>query len=266
MSKPKENAIYPEKKEKKVREKFNWKPYIIIAAVIAVIFGGIFVKVYLFDGFASVVKQVKFEPAADAGYYDAKNKITYRPAPPYYEPASIVMEPTYGRIGSVSLFKPGEWETIPHLYAVCYPIGEIGDKKYEKVDPTGWLATDENHGFTVYYNEKYTPPDPKDLKYDIVYICTPGGDIAVHQLDEAHSYKMMTEFFNEESENLFSTVFPQADYLYQVRVTSTNYSWLHLVLYLYTYEEEFYLYLPEMGRFVKVDSEISKVNFDQFLK
>ncbi len=266
MSKSKKNSIYPEKKAKKVREKFNWKPYVVIAAVIVVIFGGIFAKVYLLDGFFAVVKQVKFEPVSGAGYYDAKNQITYLPAPSYYEPASIVMEPTYGRIGSVSLFKPGQWENVAHLYALCYPIGDLSDKNYEKVNPDGWLATDENHGFTVYYNEKYTPPKPWDLKYDTAYICTAGGNIEVQELHEDHTYELMNEFFDEKSENLFDTVYPVSNYLYQVRVTSTNYSWLHLVLNLYTYEGEFYLYLPEMARFVKVNSEISALYFDDFLK
>lgn len=266
MSKSKgENPIYPGKTEKKVREKFNWKPYVIIFAVIALLLGSVAFNIYLVNGYfkdySTLSNQVEFEYVRGAGYHDVKNDVIYRPAPSYYEPASIVQEPVYGRVGGVNLFTPGKWDDITHLYAVCYPVGDLSDKKYERADPTVWLATDSYHGSTVYCNENYNLPEPKDFQFGTLYLCDADGKIATHELDDIASSELMEKFFDENSENLFDTVFPLAHSIKSVRVTSTRYSWLHLVLYLYTYGGEYYFYLPEMARFVQTDREVFEIYF-----
>ncbi len=260
--KTQENPIYPEKKPKKVREKFNWKPYLIIFTVIAVIFGALAVKVYLLDGYLILKKQVELVKNDRSGYFDEKNGITYLPIPAYYEAASTVKEPVYARIGGVNLFTPGSWDDIGHLYALCYTIGDRTDKKYQQADPTVWLTADEDHGSTVYCNSKFTPPEPKDFEFDTVFLCDADGKIATQKLDTVASSKIMNAFFDENSVNLFdSDSFMNGELLKTVRVTSNRYYWLHLVLYLYADGENYYLYLPEQRRYVQTDSEIFDIYF-----
>ena len=261
--KQRENPIYPEKKAKKAREKFNWKPYIIILTVIALIFGSLLAKYYLFDGFFVLQNQVKFEYIRGTGYKNTETGEIFRSAPTYYEPASIVQEPIYGRIGGVNLFTPWKWDEIVHLYELCYPIGEGDQKSYAKSDPSIWLATDEEHGSVVYYNESFNFPEPQDFAFETMYLCDADGRIATHELDSMATASLMNAFFDENSENLFSTspiVFEETP-IKSVRVTSSVYKWLHMVLYLYQYEDAFYLYIPELRRFVQTDSEIFGIYF-----
>lgn len=261
--KAKGNPIYPEEKPKKVREKFNWKPYVIVLAVIAVILGGVAAKVYLFDGYFVLKDQVELEYDRTSGsYLDAEKGITYRPISPCFEPASIVQEPVYSRIGGISLFRPGSWDEIGHLYALCYPVGDRADKKYERADPTVWLAADEAHGSTVYCNSDYNPPEPQNFEVDTVYLCDADGKIATQELDSLASVRLIREFFDESSENLYSSSeFMSGELIKTVRVTSTRYYWLHLVLYLYADGENYYLFLPEQRRYVQTDSEVFDVYF-----
>ncbi|MGM9637765.1 MAG: hypothetical protein ACI3YK_07270 [Eubacteriales bacterium] len=258
--------IYPsdeEKKKRPPREKFNWKPYLIILAVIAVIAGGVFIKVTFVDGYLKLAKQVPFE-RVDGGYYDAGNDRTYVAAPTYYQASTIVSDPAYARIGDFSLFGIGSWDELDHLYRVGYTVNP-GTTSASTIlmRSEAWLSTDADHGSILFYNaELFELPQPRDFEFETVYLCDADGNIATQQIDDAASVRIMTDFFSEDSENLYVMMDTlNAKYIKQVRVTSSKYPWMQMVLSLYQSSDAYYLWMPELERFVQTDSTVFDVYF-----
>ncbi|MGM9681581.1 MAG: hypothetical protein ACI3XR_08765 [Eubacteriales bacterium] len=259
------NPIYPadDEQKKKPREKFNWKPYLIILAVIAVIFAGVFIKVTFIDGYLKLAGQVPLE-RIDGGYYDNENNRTYVAAPTYYQAASIVSDPPYARIGEFSLFGIGSWDKLDHLYRVGYTVNPgTADATTILMLSEAWLSTDADHGSILFYNaDLITLPGPADFGFETVYLCDADGNIATQRIDDAASVRIMTEFFSDSSENLYVKMDTlNAKYIKQVRVTSSTYPWMHMVLSLYQSSDAYYLWMPELQRFVQTDSTVFDVYF-----
>lgn len=260
------NSIYPsdsDEEKRSPREKFNWKPYLIILAVIAVIVGGIFIKVTLVDGYLKIAKQVPFE-RVDGGYYDTENDRTYMAAPTYYQASSIVSDPAYARIGDFSLFGVGSWDELDHLYRVGYTVNPgAGSSSFILMRSEAWLSTDADHGSILFYNsDLFELPQPQDFGFETVYLCDADGSIATQQIDDAASVRIMNDFFSEDSENLYVKMDTlNAKYIKQVRVTSSTYPWMQMVLSLYQSSDAYYLWMPELERFVQTDSTVFDVYF-----
>lgn len=267
MKKTKEqNPIYPaddDKKKRPPREKFNWKPYLIILAVIALIAGGIFVKTTFVDGYLKLAKQVPLE-RVDGGYYDADNDRTYVAAPTYYQASSIVSDPPYARIGDFSLFGMGDWDKLDHLYRVGYTANPgTANATTILTKSEAWLSTDADHGSILFYNaDLFQIPKPQDFGFETIYLCDANGNVATQQIDDAASLRLMTQFFSENSENLYAVMETlNAKFIKQVRVTSSKYPWMQMVLSLYQSSDAYYLWMPELERFVQTDSTVFDVYF-----
>jgi hypothetical protein len=247
-----QDQIYPAKEKKKVKEKWNLVPWIIIGAALLVIFGGIWLAPKISDGI-SYLKLQKLV-STDSGYYDEKKGVTYTYVPSYYEATLIVSDPAYGRVDDLSLYRVGyrDDDDVVHL-----------------VKSTSWLATDADHGSILVCNEEEaTIPKPQDFDFETVYICNTGSTVFTEQeLDNGTSADIMNAFFDESSENLYgSLMMEQASLLKSIRVTSSSYPWLQMVLYLYADMDSdgnnlYYLYLPTLNRFVQTDTEVFDLYF-----
>lgn len=258
----KTEPIYPAKTAVKKREKFNWKPYVIIFAVIAVILGSIALKTLLIDPYSELSPQLPFEKTEN-GYYDRKNDRSYLPAPTYYQAASILEDPPYARIGDFSLWNIGDWDKLGHLYRVGFTVNPGTDRAQTTLSKSeAWLASDADHGLQIYYNPALvTLPEPENLDFETVYLCD--GAMASQMLGSETSARIMNDFFDESAENLFDRMESiDVKVTKTVRVTSGRYPWIHLVLTFFCGEDGYYLYLPERLRLVKTDPEV----FDPFFK
>ena len=237
-------------KEKKKREKFNFVPWLIVLGVIVVIVGGIAAFYYGGRYIDENVKTVKLE-YRNGKYYDKKNDVTYSAAPMYYTYA-VKSEKRYARSDRYDL----------------YYIGHKDGDTYVLEAPTSWLTTDYEHGAAVYYNpQKVSLPDPAKLMWDTMYLCNPDGLLyATSELDSKQTGRLLSAYYNaDNSENLYESLYGsgQIKLLKELRVTSGDYPFLHLVLYLFTDNEgSYYIGSAYEARLVKTDSAV----FDPILK
>ena len=231
-------------KEKKKREKFNFVPWLIVLGVIAVFVGGVAAVYYGGKYIDDNVKVVKLE-YKNGKYYDKKNDLTYSAAPMYYTYA-VKSEERYARSNRYDL----------------YYIGHKDGDTYVLEAPDSWLTTDADHGAVIYYNaDKVSLPEPSEFKWNVMYFCNPDGLLyATGELDAPQTGKLLSAYYGAgESENLYDSLYGtgQIKLLKELRVTSSAYPSLHLVLYLFTDNDGgYYIGSAYESRLIKADSAV----------
>ena len=235
-------------KKKKKREKFNFVPWLIALGVIAVIVGGVAAVYYGGKYIDENVRIVKLEYKSGK-YYDKKNNVTYSAAPMYYTYA-VKSEERYAKSGKYDL----------------YYVGHKDGDAYVLESPASWLTTDIDHGAVIYYNaEKVSLPEPSEFKWNIMYLCNPDGLLyATNELDAPQTSRLLSAYYGaSDSENLYGSLYGtgQIKLLKELRVTSSAYPFLHLVLYLFTDNEGgYYIGSAYEERLIKADNAV----FDPF--
>ncbi len=238
------------KEQNSTREKWNFKPYIIVAAVIALIFA--IVGVMYFAESYRYVHKFTYE---NGEYYDKKNDITYVSAPMCYTYVAKSKE---------------EYATSDKddLYYVCYTEGEGENKKTHAANPEELLTTNVSRGGVIYYNpEKFTLPQTKDFKWDVMYLCENSAGVvhATQELDSTVTDSLLDGYFAApDDENLFDSQLRfELTHLKQIRVSSKSYKALFMVMELYTDGKgSYYISSVYDERLVKTDSAV----FSQFFE
>ncbi len=241
-------------KTKSGNNKINPVPWIIVIGIIVLIVGGCLLWVYVFrDMIANSKQQVFVYNRTDGSYSDEKSGICYLPAPAYYQASAVISDPAYARSDKNKLFRVGTRVT-----------DKDGNSRMILCSAGEWLSTDKDHGMRLYYNkEKVTLPTVEEFKPELVYFCTTSG-VTIGQSSMEAKLFFPDGFLDNSAENLFGTsAHTGADLLREIRVTSSEYTWMQLVLYLYRNEElgEYYIYMPQREQFVKADSQMLDVFF-----
>jgi len=228
--------------------KLSIKPWLIVLAVtvgiVALIAAYHFGRIWI-DDLKAESNVLTFEYSGGK-YYDAVNGITYTAAPRSYAYAAK-SEERYAKS------ERGD------LYYVCYKDSDGG---YHAASPTSWLTTDVEHGAILYYNaDKVAVPEPSEFKWNDISLCNPDGKLyATHKLDASVTYALMTAYYGAaEEDNLYSELYGtgQLELLKEIRVTSTEYKYMHMVLYLFgDGEGRYYIGSAYESRLTETDSEV----------
>jgi len=230
-------------KNAKRREKFNFKPWLIVLIGIALLFLIIFI-VYAYDSYISPeLKVVELEYGDEGNYTDKKRGITYVAAPRCY---------TY-------IMKSGERYAKSEKNDLYYIGYKDGDRNI-MANPENWLATDIDHGALIYYNpDKVNLPGGRDFLWDRCWLCNTDGLVfATTEFDEKTTDALLSAYYGaDESENEYELHYGSYDLLKEIRVTSYYYKYVYLCLYLFgDGEGNYYIGSAVDRRLVKTDSSV----------
>lgn len=214
------NRMSKDKSKIAPKEKFNFVPWIITAVVLVLLFGGLIIYHYVSDYVENYREVLKFT-YSDGKYYDEKNDITYVAAPMCY---------------SFNLKSGEEYEYAKSESVSFYYVGyKDVDGTVHMKDPTAWLTTSYDEGAIIYYNpEKVTLPETKNFRWNGMYLCNTDGTVfATQELDFSVTDRLLDAYFDApEEDNRFDERFDMS-YIKEVRVTSSEYPHLHMIMRLY---------------------------------
>jgi len=238
---------------KKPREKWDLRPWIAVAGAIALVLlivTGIYFGKKAYDGIKAEAQVVKLR-YSEGCYIDDANGITYRQAPGCYTYAAISKE-RYAKSERLDLY---------------YATYKDADGKYH-VDPKNWLTTDYEHGGVIYCSDSITLPETKDFKWKVMYLCNPDGKLyATQEFGAADTDRLLSAYYAAEGEdNVYDGLYGMSrlDLLKEIRVISSEYRYIHLVLYLFKDGEgKYYIGSAFDKRLVETDSETFDVIFGE---
>lgn len=235
-------------KNRRKKEKWNFKPYLIIAAVILLIVGIVVVVHFVTNADKKDVLEFTYDKGK---YYDEKNDITYEMAPFYYQ--SQLMTSSDYPYAESNLFT---------LYRVGY---RDANNEVHLVGGDLWLSTSMDVGALLYYNpDKVDLPELDEYEGDTIYVCEPDGSslFSTTALKGVEAEKLIDDFVTSE-ENDFETHFTGCQLVANLKISSSKYKWLYLNLWLYTDGEgEYYLYEQVTQKFLETDADIFEPFFE----
>lgn len=231
------------------KEKWNFKPYLIIAAIILIIIA--VAAVIYFTSDAAQNKVLKFT-YQNGEYYDEKNDITYVVAPFYYQ--SQLMTSSDYPYAESNLFT---------LYRVGY---RDEDGQVNLIGGNLWLSTSKDVGAQLYYNpDKVDLPELHEYEGDTIYICEPDGStfFSTTALKGAETEALLDAFIEAEGSD-FDTLYSQCELIANLKVGSSKYKWLWLNLWLFTDAEgNYYLYEEVTHKFLETDAQLFAPYFEE---
>lgn len=222
------------------KEKWNFKPWLIIAAVILVIIGIAAILTYC-DGDGKHIGDFRYE---NGKYIDQENNITYVEAPYYYQ-AKLTTSSDY----------PYAESDRSTLYRVGY---RDEDEKVHLVSGSLWLSTLIEDGGSLYYNpDKVDLPEISEFEGDSIYICEPDGTLfSTTRLEGTTVTELIDGFLTAESES-YTMLTLGCELVSNLKVSSSKYNWMYLNLWLYTDAEgNYYLCETTTQRVVKTDAKV----------
>lgn len=228
------------KKKPRKKEKWNFKPWLIIAAIILVIVALAAILTYC-DGNGKQVLNFSYE---NGKYIDQKNDITYVEAPVYYQ-AKLTTSKDYP-------YAESDRDT---LYRVGY---RDEDEKVHLVSGNFWLSTLIEDGSLLYYNpDKVELPEMNEFEGDTIYVCRPDGTLFTTTLLEGTTVtELLDTFLTAESEP-YAMLALGCELVSNLKVSSSKYNWMYLNLWLYTDAEgNYYISEATTQRVVKTDAKV----------
>lgn len=241
-----------EKNAAKPREKWNFKPWLIVIGAIALVLltvVGIYYGGRAIDNAKAEAKVVQLEYRGGS-YYDPKSGITYIAAPRCYSYVAISKE-RYAKSERLDLY---------------YATYKDDDGNYH-VDPEKWLTSDLEHGAIVYCADSIELPETKDFKWESMLLCNPDGKLfATQEFGYADTNALLSAYYGaDESENLYDGLYGMSslDLLKEIRVVSSEYKYIHLILYLFTDGEKYYIGSAYDHRLIETDAGIFGVIFGE---
>lgn len=232
-------------------------PWIILLSLIILTVGGTLLWVYVIEPAAVKASRVQLEyDAAADSYYDPEKNITYLRAPVYYQAGSILSDPVYGMAGERLLYRVGTLTS------------EDGSSdKLTLESASDWLSVGKERGMLLYYNkDSVSIPKIDEFEPETVYICST-SDLTAAQSEMAASIFFPEGFFDGTCENLYEgEEYEESTLFRQLRVSSSKYGFMQMVLYLYKNEKtgDYYIYLPQEKIFAKTDSEMLDIFFRSY--
>ncbi len=224
------------------KEKWNFKPYLIIAAALLLILGTAAIITHCSAESEREVLKFTYE---NGQYYDKKNDITYVQAPFYYQSKLMTSSDyTYATSDLFDLYRVGYRDENDQVHLVS---GEL------------WLSTAMDVGALLYYNpEKVDLPEPHEFEGDSIYLCEPNGTslFSTTKIEGNTATKLLGAFFTETDTDC-DEYFSACTRIGNLKISSEKYQWIYLNLWLYVDEEgNFYLYEQVTQRFHRTDAEV----------
>lgn len=235
-------------KKPRKKEKWNFKPWLIIGAILAAILALTAVLAYC-DG--DKPKEVLKFTYSDGEYIDEKNGITYVAAPFCYQ-AQLTTSKDYPYAAS-------DRQT---LYRVGYR--DEDDKVHLQMGEL-WLSTLLEEGAALYYNrDKVTIPDFTEFEGDVIFLCRPDGSLfSTTKIEGAEATELLEAFFTAEGSD-YDTLYRSCELISNLKVSSSKYPWLYLNLWLYTDADgNYYLCESTTRKFLKTDAAVFEPFFDE---
>lgn len=228
------NKAIPRKKEK-----WNFKPYLIIAAVLLLIVA-----------LAAVITLWQREPELpmftyeNGNYVDSENQITYAAAPFYYQAVLWA--------GEDYAYADSDWAK---LYRVGY---RDEDDAAHLLSAELWLTTDMEDGALLYYNvDKVDLPDMTEFEGDRIYICEPDGSglFSTTAIEAETASRLLEDFFSAEGSD-YDELIASCDLTANLKVSSSKYKWMYLNLWLYTDDDgNYYICETTTKKLIKTDED-----------
>lgn len=230
------------------KEKWNFKPWLIIAAVILLILGSAAIMTYCSGKDKNVLKFTY----ANGQLYDEENGITYVEAPFYYQS---------------KLMTSKDYPYAECEYFTLYRVGYRDEnEKVNLMEGSRWLSTSMDIGAMLYYNpDKVDLPELDEFEGDEIYICEPDGAnlFSTTVLDAATTVPLLDDFFSTEGSD-FNELYLGCELIANLKVSSSKYKWLYLNLWLYTDAEgNYYLCEDITKKFLKTDAEVFEPLFGE---
>lgn len=224
------------------KEKWNFKPYLIIAAALLLLFGTAAIITHCSGESEREVLKFTYK---NGQYYDKKNDITYVQAPFYYQ--SKLMTSNDYAYATSDLFD---------LYRVGYRDEE---NQVHLVSGELWLSTAMDVGALLYYNaDKVDLPELNEFEGDSIYLCEPDGSnlFSTTKIEGATATELLGDFFSKEGSD-YDESFSDCARIGNLKISSPKYKWIYLNLWLYVDEEgNFYLYEEVTQKFHMTDAEV----------
>lgn len=231
-----------EKNKKSPRkEKWNFRPWLIIAAIILLLLAATAILTYCSGQQNKDVLKFSYQSGE---FHDQKNDITYVEAPFYYQ-SKLMTSKDY----------PYAQSENTTLYRVGYRDEE---DKVHLVGGNLWLSTATEDGAVLYYNpDKVDLPDFTEFGGDAIYVCEPDGTLfSTTKIDSKTTKKLLDDFFSAEGSD-FNELYLTTELVANLKVSSSEYAWLYLNLWLYTDAEgNYYLCEDTTRKFLKTDKEV----------
>lgn len=237
--------------------KLNLIPWIIVISLIVLTVGGTLLWVYVIEPAAIRASrvQLEYDPAADS-YYDPEKKITYLRAPVYYQAGSVLSDPVYGMAGERLLYRVGTLTS-----------DAVSGDKLTLESASDWLSVGKERGMLLYYNkDSVTVPKIGEFEPETVYICST-TDLTAAQSEMGASIFFPKGFFDGGCENFYEgEEYEDSTLFRQLRVSSSKYGFMQMVLYLYKNEKtgDYYIYLPQEKIFAAADSDMLDIFFKSY--
>ena len=233
-------------KANKRREKFNFKPWLIVLGVILLLFG-VIGAMYLAENY----RKVYTFTYQNGEYYFKEKDITYVSAPMCY---------TYVLKSKENYAKSNRG----NLYYMGYKL----DEEVHMSSPEVLLTTDIESGGIIYYNpELFTVPQTDKFDWDKAYLCSVDGPTyATQELGSATTDRLLSAYFSaEDSENLYGTGDAVSmKLLKEIRVSSSTYKSMYMILDLYTDGKgSYYISSSYDQRFIKTDETVFAPMFEE---
>lgn len=224
------------------KEKWNFKPWLIIGAIVTAIFAMTAILAYC-EGRDEAEREVLKFTYADGQYSDSENGITYVRAPLYYQ-ARLTTSADY----------PYATSNRDSLYRVGY---RDADDKVHLKGGNLWLSTLLEDGAILYYNpDKVEVPDFTAFEGNEIYVCEPDGSFTTTKLEGNEAVSLLEAFFTAEGSD-YDRFYTSCDLVSNLKVGSSKYNWLYLNLWLYTDAEgNYYILESETRKFLQTDADI----------
>lgn len=224
------------------KEKWNFKPWLIIGGVILVIVAIVAVITVITGLDDKDVLEFTYE---NGEFVDEKNDITYVEAPFYYQ-SKLMTSKDYPYAASENI--------------TLYRVGYRDEKdKVHLVSGQDWLSTSMDIGAMLYYNpNKVELPALDQFEGDEIYICEPDGStlFTTTKLDEYTTTRLLDDFFATDDSD-FNELYIGCELVANLKVSSSKYPWLYLNLWLYTDAEgNYYLCENITRKFLKTDEDV----------
>lgn len=232
------NTIPPRKKEK-----WNFKPWLIIGAIILVIIA--IAAILTFCEGSNGKKDVLKFTFENGEFHDEKNEITYVQAPFYYQ-SKLMTSKDY-----------------PYAQSEQFTLYRVGyrdeDEKVHLVSGELWLSTSMDVGALLYYNsDKVDLPTLEEFEGDEIYLCEPDGStlFTTTKLDAETTGELLGDFFAKEGSD-YDEFYSDCQRVANLKVSSSKYNWLYLNLWLYADSEgNYYLSEDVTQKFHKTDADV----------
>lgn len=222
------------------KEKWNFKPWLIIAAIILLLAGITAIITYC-DGDNKQLLDFSYE---NGKYIDQKNGITYVEAPFYYQ-AKLTTSADY----------PYAESDRSTLYRVGY---RDKDDKIHLVGGNLWLSTLIEDGAQLYYNaDKIDIPEIGEFEGDTIYVCKPDGTLFTTTLIEGTTVTELIDGFLTAESEPYEMLMLGCELVSNLKVSSAKYDWMYLNLWLYKDAEgNYYISETTTQRVVKTDAKV----------